>query len=822
MTSTYTPNKSLELPGYNDYVDSWNVPVNADFTLVDTALGGSTLLNVTGVSGNVTLTSTQYRPPQLIISGTLTANVTYRIPSGVGGQWTVTNNATGAFTISMNSIAGGSTIVIPSGSTIVSCDGTSSGMRLSISSTGVTRVDSFSGGTTGLTPAVPSIANIVLGGTLNIANGGTGITTAPTNGALLIGNSSGGYTVNQLTAGSGIQITSPSSGTIKIDAVTGGVGTVTSVNVAGGTTGLTASGGPITGAGTITLGGTLGISHGGTGVTSTPASGALLIGNGTGYTVNELTAGAGISITKPAPGSITIAATGSGGTVTSVGLSGGTTGLTVTSSPITSSGTMTIGGTLATSAGGTGIGTAPSTGQVLIGNGAGGYALNTISGTSPIQVTSSAGSITVSFSGILPVANGGTGVSTSTGSGSNVLSTSPTLVTPILGTPTSGTLTNCTGYTTGNLSGTISLTTQVAGTLPVANGGTGVTTSTGSGSNVLSTSPTLVTPILGTPTSGTLTNCTGYTAANLSGSVSLTTQVSGTLPVANGGTGTNTAFTAGSVIFAGASGVYSQNNSAFFWNNTTKRLGINTPTPGSTISAIEASSAGAGYFENTSTGGGVAGIAVTSIGVNGVASSTTAGAYGVGGTNTGAGGGSGAVGVSSGSGGYAFRSLVGGYSPFTGCHDGFILKTASPLPGDLLVDGVVVGKKLSDVITEVSVSTAPNQPVIGIFVQTYPTDIANVPPSLKLPDGSPDPAWYVYAPTHNLAVINGVGEGCMNVVGEGGNIQKGDLLVASSTPGKGMKQADDIMRGYTVARAREDAVFAPGEEKQIACIYLCG
>jgi hypothetical protein len=53
-----------------------------------------------------------------------------------------------------------------------------------------------------------------------------------------------------------------------------------------------------------------------------------------------------------------------------------------------------------------------------------------------------------------------------------------------------------------------SLTTNVSGTLPVANGGTGVTTSTGSGNNVLSTSPTLVTPILGTPSSGTLTNCT--------------------------------------------------------------------------------------------------------------------------------------------------------------------------------------------------------------------------------------------------------------------------------------------------------------------------
>jgi hypothetical protein len=66
---------------------------------------------------------------------------------------------------------------------------------------------------------------------------------------------------------------------------------------------------------------------------------------------------------------------------------------------------------------------------------------------------------------------------------------------------------------------TVSLTAGVNGTLPVANGGTGVTTSTGSGDVVLSTSPTFVTPLLGTPTSGVLTNCTGYTYANLSGSI---------------------------------------------------------------------------------------------------------------------------------------------------------------------------------------------------------------------------------------------------------------------------------------------------------------
>ena len=135
----------------------------------------------------------------------------------------------------------------------------------------------------------------------------------------------------------------------------------------------------------------------------------------------------------------------------------------------------------------------------------------------------------VTLSGTLAVANGGTGVTSGTGTGSNVLNTSPTFVTPVLGTPTSGTLTNATG---------LPLTTGVTGTLPVANGGTGVTTETGTGANVLNTSPTLVTPILGTPTSGTLTNATG---------LPLTTGVTGTLAVANGGTGA-TSLTANNII----------------------------------------------------------------------------------------------------------------------------------------------------------------------------------------------------------------------------------------------------------------------------------
>lgn len=64
-----------------------------------------------------------------------------------------------------------------------------------------------------------------------------------------------------------------------------------------------------------------------------------------------------------------------------------------------------------------------------------------------------------------------------------------------------------------------------------------------------------------------------------SGGTTPSISLTGTVPVANGGTGTSTAFTAGSVVFAGASGVYTQDNANLFFDDANNRLGIGTATP---------------------------------------------------------------------------------------------------------------------------------------------------------------------------------------------------------------------------------------------------
>ena len=173
----------------------------------------------------------------------------------------------------------------------------------------------------------------------------------------------------------GATVTATNSGDDVTVNVSAGTGTVTSVGLSGGTTGLTASGSPITTTGTITLGGTLAVANGGTG-TATPS----------------LVAGTNItSITGTWPNQ-TINASGGSGTVTSVAATAGT-GISITGSPITTSGTLTI------------TNTAPDQTVALTQGGT-----TTITGTYPNFTISSAdqfqGTVT-SVTGTSPVASSG-------------------------------------------------------------------------------------------------------------------------------------------------------------------------------------------------------------------------------------------------------------------------------------------------------------------------------------------------------------------------------------------------------------------------------
>ena len=385
---------------------------------------------------------------------------------------------------------------------------------------------SGSGGTTGLTLGggpITTSGTLTLGGTLNIASGGTGATTANDALNIFLPSQSGQNGKILTTNGTNTSWTTSSAGS------------VTSVNVTGGTTGLSFSGGPVTSSGTFTMSGLLNVVNGGTGVTSYSALITALLPSQSGNTdyilstdgaghlawvpqaasqsaVSSIIAGNGISVSG-ATGNVTITNTG----VTSVAASGGATGLTVSGGTITSTGTFTLGGTVNVAHGGTGATTANDALNVFLPaqTGNSGKVLSTDgTNTSWITMTGGGGTGTVTSVDIDP------GVTGLTFSGGPITS-----------------------------SGTFS----VGGHLAIISGGTGATSAQGARNNLLPTQSSKAGFILSTDG----TNVSWLNPASLAG-------------IAAGATG--------NIQFNNAGGLGA--SSFFTWDDTNSKLSVTRPGGG--------------------------------------------------------------------------------------------------------------------------------------------------------------------------------------------------------------------------------------------------
>lgn len=426
---------------------------------------------------------------------------------------------------------------------------------------GVTSVN-VSGGTTGLTTSggpITTSGTITLGGVLAVASGGTGATTAaaaltslgayPASNPNNYTSNGGTVTTVSVTTANGVSgtVTNPTT-TPAISLALGAI-TPTSVAASGNVTGSNLSGNN-TGDQAIVLSGDVSGS-GSTGITTTiganavtyakmqaiSASSKLLGSSASGTAVQEITLGTNLSMA----GSTLNAAVASG-SVTSVNADGGTTGMSFSGGPITSSGTLTLGGTLDLDNGGTGAITASGARTNL------GLAIGTdipaldgtgATGTWNIDVLGSAGTITST----LPVNKGGTGATTAGGALTNLGAYSDT--NPAGYTSNTGTVTNV------SASGGANISVATGSTTPVISQNVATSTQNGYMTSVYAAKLDSLTSGASVSSVGVSGGTTGLTTTGGPVTASGTITLDGTLSVANGGTSSTSASSAISFL-AGA------------------------------------------------------------------------------------------------------------------------------------------------------------------------------------------------------------------------------------------------------------------------------
>jgi hypothetical protein len=517
--------------------------------------------------------------------------------SGAGGSGTVTSVG-----LSLPSSVFGATTPITTSGNLTSTFNSQTAASVFAAPSGAAGVPSFRALTNTDIPGLD--AGKITTGSFSVIRGGTGLTTAPSNGQILIGNGTG-YALSTLTAGSGVSITN-GPGTVTIssaglsnpmtangDIIFGGASGVPT-RLAGSAGFLKSTGAAAPTWSTLAVSdipnldaakistGSFGVARGGTGLTTSPTNGQFLIGNGTGYSLTTLTQGTGVTITNGA-GTVTISASGLSNPMTTTGdiifggasgtpsrLAGGAGVLKSTGAAAPTWGALNLNsaevtGTLPLTQGGTGATTA-ALARTNLGLGS----LSTLSSISTTEITN--GTVGVAdLSSMGATANQilqfdgstWTPINTPTG-GSGVTSVALSL-------PTIFSVTGSPVTTTGTLSATLASQTAATvfaapagaagapsfralaatdlpnhdaakittGSFGVARGGTGLTA---------------------TPTNGQVLigNGTGYSLATLTqGSGVTITNGAGIVTIASTGL-SNPMTTTGDIIFGGASGTPSR------------------------------------------------------------------------------------------------------------------------------------------------------------------------------------------------------------------------------------------------------------------------